>query len=103
MAGKKMVSVGVCPWCQSPVNLGAAACKSCGASESTHWEQAGPWRLYITLMCLFLIPLFGVVILLVSPVVGAIFILLGIGGYILARRRMKGSRSWVASGGRALI
>lgn len=103
MAGKAMTTVGVCPWCQSQVNPGATACKSCGASESDHWQQLGPWRYSLTLILLLFIPLFGVVVLFLSPAAGAITIVLGIGGFILTRSRKKSTRSWVASGGRALI
>jgi hypothetical protein len=103
MSGKKMVSAGVCPWCQSPLNAGAMACKSCGASESNGWEQAGAWRYSIVGLFMAFLTLPGAAIVYFFPVTGLALLILGIGGLIVVRRMMKRSRSWVASGARAVV
>lgn len=101
--GKKMISTGVCPWCQSPINKGAAACKSCGASESDGWEQVGLWRYSIVGLFLAFLALPGLCIIYFFPAAGSILLVLGIGGLIAVRRMLKGKRSWVASGGRSVV
>lgn len=96
--GKKISTAGICPWCQNPINAGAAACKSCGASESNSWEQAGLWRYSIVGLFMTFLAVPGLCIVFFFPTTGAILLALGIGGLIAIRMMMKSRRSWVASG-----
>jgi hypothetical protein len=103
MNTKKMLSAGVCPWCQSEVNTGAMACKSCGASEINGWQSLGAWRYIVWALSLLFLVGPGMMTMIFWPLGGLILVAVGIGGPIALQIGVRRNHNWIAPGSRARI
>jgi hypothetical protein len=103
MDKKKMVTPGICPWCQNAVKTGAAACASCGASEIDGWQSFGAMRYFIWAIFASFLAVPGIVLVFVYPAVGIPLLLVGLGVPIAIQMSVKSKRNWIAPGFRARI
>lgn len=84
-----------CPLCKEPINAGALACKSCGATEISAWNNMGIWKSYV--FALFWLPFIigGMTWAFGATTFGPLVMLASAAGFFWLRSTKSKQRVWV--------